>query len=276
LPQNKTANLTLVDCINNYFKAEFIAEMKCENCHNSQKENEAQMTNATKRKGFIKRQAIAKLPDCLCIQIQRNCWSDQSFDMIKQQNYVQFPLRIRIDNQSQQHSHLGSSLLDSLKKKDHLAINNSQVSSPNADCGDEIFDKISRDFIAKNNEFFGEDNFSLRQVGIGGILGGDISKKWVSSVQPHSNRSSLEISKEKEMNRSLSHPTTNATSNLHYELSSAIVHLGNAHSGHFICYRKSLSKQNWLQISDTEIKPCKELNLLSSCVYMLFYDKVGS
>ena len=71
---------------------------------------------------------------------------------------------------------------------------------------------------------------------------------------------------------------------------SAVVHYGSAHSGHFVCYRKPLSKnfpenstnecssnsnsEDWLQISDSDIKVCKQYQLLSSNVYMLFYDKV--
>ena len=62
--------------------------MKCENCS---KDN-------TKKKGFIKKQAIAKLPECLAIHIQRNSWSGNNLEMVKQTNYVQFPLEIKIDN----------------------------------------------------------------------------------------------------------------------------------------------------------------------------------
>ena len=57
--------VTLIECINNYFKSEHITGMKCENCT---KNNEIPPAS----KGFTKKQAIAKLPDCLCIQIQRN------------------------------------------------------------------------------------------------------------------------------------------------------------------------------------------------------------
>jgi hypothetical protein len=84
---------TLYECIANYFKPEHLTEMKCENCSS---ENE-KANPSTKRKGFIKRQAIAKLPECLCLQIQRNSWSDSSYGMIKQTNHLKFPLSIKVD-----------------------------------------------------------------------------------------------------------------------------------------------------------------------------------
>lgn len=189
---------TLFECLNNFFKTEILTEMKCENCAKLELKHE-------KKKGIMKRQAIAKLPECLCVQIQRNSWSDLSCEMIKKTNFVQFPLKIKIDNNSKANM----------------------------------------------------SNFSLKQVGIGGLLGGKA-------------QSTMNILNENK--------NTNSNIDNFYELRSAVVHYGSALSGHFVVFRKMLSNEadsdNWLQISDNDIKLVKQSNLLNSNVYMLFYDKM--
>ncbi len=109
---------------------------------------------------------------------------------------------------------------------------------------------------------YSNNQFSLKQVGIGGLLGGNIKTKTVKKSSVIYNQQTRNISQ-------------------HYDLKSAIVHYGNARSGHFVAYRKPLATANsqkpdeWLQISDSDIKKCKKYELFSSNVYMLFYDKIS-
>ncbi len=153
--------------------------------------------------------------------------------MVKQMSYVQFPQNIKIDNP----------LPPKSSSTNHLTNLLSQYSN---------------------------SQFSLKQVGIGGLLGGNSKKpKPTPDVTKATKRSSVIYSQQ-----------TNHTFQ-QYELKSAIVHYGNAHSGHFVAYRKPLRTatterlDDWLQISDSDIKKCKQYELFSSNVYMLFYDKVA-
>ena len=193
--------ITLFECLNNFFRTEILSEMKCENC------SKLDLKHLNK-KGILKRQAIAKLPECLCVQIQRNSWSDLSCEMIKKTNFVQFPLTIKVDNNSK-----------------------ANMSS-----------------------------FCLKQVGIGGLLGG---------------KARLNVSVENLVQKKVAPSLDNF-----YELRSAVVHYGSAMSGHFVVFRRLLENdangENWLQISDNSIKLVKQTNLLNSNVYMLFYDKTSS
>ena len=229
--------VTLIECINNYFKSEHITGMKCENCT---KNNEIPPAS----KGFTKKQAIAKLPDCLCIQIQRNSWSDQSYEMIKKMSFVQFPSTIKIDNP---------------------AVN----LSSNLDSADSTKSNNLANFLNQ----YSNNSFSLKQVGIGGLLGGNSKKETNRSIKT-----------------AATCPSSNPLNVQQYVLQSAVVHYGSAHSGHFVSYRRPLANtktqldrlnpqsttEDWLQISDSDIRRCKQYHLFSSNVYMLFYDKVNS
>ena len=248
---NNSSELTLIDCINDYFKAEFIDDMKCEKCSSSTSTTSTTTTTTTtmKSKGFVKRQAIAKLPECLCIQLQRNSWSNNGYngDLIKQTRHVKFPLRITIDNSD----------------------NNSNDAS--------------------------SSSFSLRNSGLENILLDKRKQKKTTNQEENPNESAT-------ASRAT---TTTTTANSdeekvvnYYMLKSAIVHYGDAHGGHFVEFRKSLNdldhhhnhlhnhqttnekhrlikqQNNWLHISDDHIRFSKQSELISSNVYMLFYDKL--
>jgi ubiquitin carboxyl-terminal hydrolase 30 len=221
-----SGSVTLYELLYNYFKPEFISEMKCENCSKNNS------TATCKKNGFIKKQAIAKLPDCLAIHIQRNSWSGNNLEMIKQTDYVQFPLSIKIDSEK-------SDLALKFAEKNGLSHVSSYVSS---------------------------SQFSLKQVGIGGLHGGKILHNKENNVADSS------------LPNSPNHGEIAVK--FRYDLKSAVVHYGSALSGHFVAYRKPLNhattskSDEWLQISDSDIKKVKQTNLLNSNVYMLFYEKV--
>lgn len=134
--------------------------MKCENCSKlNQNTDEA---NKKELKGFIKKQAIAKLPETLALQIQRNSWSDQNFEMIKQTNYVQFPLNIKIDS--------------TIK---------SQLIAPSGRVGCQKQSNLNLVSTLGNRADL-NSSFSLKQVGLGGLLGGN-NKNSITNTQKSNN-----------------------------------------------------------------------------------------
>ncbi|EJD75036.1 hypothetical protein LOAG_17746 [Loa loa] len=61
-----------------------------------------------------------------------------------------------------------------------------------------------------------------------------------------------------------------------YQLRAVSAHIGQAHSGHFITYRRGIGVQNrstWYKTSDTEVMPVPFAEVASSEAYMLFYDR---
>ena len=64
-----------------------------------------------------------------------------------------------------------------------------------------------------------------------------------------------------------------------YKLASAVVHVGNAFSGHFMTYRRGPSKpnepltKNWLCVSDESVYTAVLADVLLQKAYMLYYQR---
>lgn len=60
-----------------------------------------------------------------------------------------------------------------------------------------------------------------------------------------------------------------------YQLAAVVVHIGDAHSGHFATYRRGhhTTTSKWFYTSDTEIREATIDEVLRSTAYMLFYEK---
>ena len=54
-----------------------------------------------------------------------------------------------------------------------------------------------------------------------------------------------------------------------------VLHYGNAYDGHFVTYRRLPDDgDKWVSVSDQEIQIVPKQTVMSSCAYMLFYEKV--
>ncbi|KAK9887988.1 hypothetical protein WA026_000278 [Henosepilachna vigintioctopunctata] len=61
-----------------------------------------------------------------------------------------------------------------------------------------------------------------------------------------------------------------------YQLAAVLVHTGDAHSGHFITYRRGHQTTKWYYTSDVEIREVTVDEVLQSVAYMLFYEKTST
>lgn len=72
-------------------------------------------------------------------------------------------------------------------------------------------------------------------------------------------------------------PNTTRPSTAIYRLNSVLVHLGGiSEAGHFIIYRRRVDRNDWLSISDDQIRECKDLEVFTSMAYILFYERIKS
>jgi ubiquitin C-terminal hydrolase len=78
--------------------------------------------------------------------------------------------------------------------------------------------------------------------------------------------------------------STTTKKHLIYELTAVILHQGNENGGHFTSFRRVSSENGnnfargpynsqWFHISDDRVRPVSLQDVLSSCAYMLFYER---
>ncbi|KAG9339555.1 hypothetical protein JZ751_023446 [Albula glossodonta] len=89
--------VTLDHCLQHFISSETIKEVECENCTKIQAGGipNGQVVES-QRTTFIKQLKLGKLPQCLCIHLQRLTWSNEGTP-IKRQEHVQFAEYLSMD-----------------------------------------------------------------------------------------------------------------------------------------------------------------------------------
>ncbi|XP_062999744.1 ubiquitin carboxyl-terminal hydrolase 30 isoform X2 [Elgaria multicarinata webbii] len=80
--------LTLDHCLHHFISSESVKDVVCENCTKIQAEGTGQITE-NQRTTFVKQLKLGKLPQCLCIHLQRLSWSNHGRPL-KRNEHVQF------------------------------------------------------------------------------------------------------------------------------------------------------------------------------------------
>ncbi|KAM9329898.1 ubiquitin carboxyl-terminal hydrolase 30 [Gastrophryne carolinensis] len=228
--------LTLDHCLQHFISTESVKDVVCENCTKIQAHDlpNGQLLEDQKTT-FVKQLKLGKLPQCLCIHLQRLSWSNQG-SPLKRNEHVQFSEFLALDRYK--YKLTGNSLS---KRQGTTQKRNASVTD-----GTSASDSLHNPKIQ--------------------LLNGTHSTSLLAS--PYSN-SSLQ----------------NCTSSSYlFRLMAVIVHHGDMHSGHFVTYRRSPttsksqkhSSQQWLWISDDTVRRANLQEVLSSCAYLLFYERVFS
>jgi ubiquitin carboxyl-terminal hydrolase 30 len=210
--------LQLQDCLNKFVSNEIIHEVICERCPKITSKSD------NYKSAFVKKLNFAKMPQLLCLHIQRLVWLNNG-QPLKRCEHITFPEYLDMDSyvyQSQKSSsELTSSAFNSVGLIGGASTPVKRVSRPT--------------------------DFSL-----------NAQLASVSNIRLESSQRSV-IAKYK------------------YKLCSVIVHLGDASSGHFICYRRGTQKHNqfkWFYTSDTNVLEVSLSEVLNSSAYMLFYERI--
>ncbi|KAI5625248.1 ubiquitin carboxyl-terminal hydrolase 30 isoform X1 [Silurus asotus] len=88
--------VTLDQCLQHFISSETIKEVECENCTRKQAETRDSQALESQRRTFIKQLKLGKLPQCLCIHLQRLTWSPEGAP-IKRHEHVQFSEYLSMD-----------------------------------------------------------------------------------------------------------------------------------------------------------------------------------
>ncbi|KFP92715.1 Ubiquitin carboxyl-terminal hydrolase 30, partial [Apaloderma vittatum] len=240
--------MTLDHCLHHFISSESVKDVVCDNCTKIQAErilNGQSVEN--QRTTFVKQLKLGKLPQCLCIHLQRLSWSNQGTPL-KRHEHVQFneflimdiyKYRIPVHKSSQ----------------NELNQKNSEETTPG-----------TKDGIAVKPSGTHFENKNL--AGISAFHG---AAPGVCVCVTHEALLTLSA---------LSY----SPSVYLYRLMAVVVHHGDMHSGHFVTYRRSppppknpfaVSSQ-WLWISDDTVRKASLQEVLSSSAYLLFYERVHS
>ncbi|XP_040052625.1 ubiquitin carboxyl-terminal hydrolase 30 isoform X2 [Gasterosteus aculeatus] len=243
--------ISLDQCLQHFISSETIKEVECGNCTKLQQGNALNgQVLQSQRTTFIKQLKLGKLPQCLCIHLQRLTWSSEGTP-IKRQEHVQFTEHLSMDR----YKHKASTHRNQRIK---CAAN-----SRNVDNADDATEKPSTNGteakdLHNNNKPFSNGTCSsvfLPSPGVTPLLG--LAYDY-SGARPSSSVEYL------------------------FQLTAVLVHHGDMHSGHFVTYRRGPTSppsappvsSQWLWVSDDSVRKASQHEVLSSNAYMLFYERV--
>ncbi|XP_011614036.2 ubiquitin carboxyl-terminal hydrolase 30 isoform X2 [Takifugu rubripes] len=88
--------VSLDHCLQHFISSETIKEVDCDNCTKLHQETTVNETSpGNQRSTFVKQLKLGKLPQCLCIHLQRLTWSSEG--TLKRQEHVQFTEYLSMD-----------------------------------------------------------------------------------------------------------------------------------------------------------------------------------
>ncbi|KAK6313231.1 hypothetical protein J4Q44_G00165780 [Coregonus suidteri] len=236
--------VSLDHCLQHLISSETIKEVECENCTKLQ---QGALVNGqvleSQRTTFIKQLKLGKLPQCLCIHLQRLTWSNEGTP-IKRQEHVHISEYLAMDH----YKHCAT-----IQRLQRI---NCTLKTIKAEDWGEAVDKTTPN--AKDVEHHNNNK--------------PLSNGTCLSVFLHSPGLSPQ--------RNL--PYNYSSSEYLFQLMAVLVHHGDMHSGHFVTYRRcppsssspSPFSSQWLWVSDDSVRKASLQEALSSNAYLLFYERV--
>ncbi|KAK1806897.1 hypothetical protein P4O66_005383, partial [Electrophorus voltai] len=240
--------VTLDHCLQHFISSETIKEVECENCTKKQTGDlvKGQLLES-QRTTFIKQLKLGKLPQCLCIHLQRLTWSPEGAP-IKRQEHVQFSEYLSMD------CYKHYSVAQGLQK-----TGRSNKPSCTDTAGEMHGQAMSNGIDPEHHHHHHNNNMPLAN--------GAFSSTFVRSPG---------LCPELHLAYNCRSPE------FLFRLTAVLVHHGDTHSGHFVTYRRGPSPSRvpfsaqWLWVSDDAVRKASLQEALSSSAYLLFYERVPS
>ncbi|XP_056677586.1 ubiquitin carboxyl-terminal hydrolase 30 isoform X2 [Monodelphis domestica] len=238
--------LTLDHCLHHFISSESVRDVVCDNC--TKIEAEGTLNGEVvehQRTTFVKQLKLGKLPQCLCIHLQRLSWSNQGTPL-KRHEHVQFNEFLIMD--------IYKYHLPGCKPRQHHP-------RPKESAGPAPEGKDGAPAPAPASVQPGRTKALF-------VNGACSSPALLPSPGPFS----------------LPGVPDYSSSVYLFRLMAVVVHHGDMHSGHFVTYRRSppsaknpfSASSQWLWISDDTVRKASLQEVLSSSAYLLFYERVLS
>lgn len=225
LPTTFQKGLRLEDLLGRFVCSETVDAVECHGCR--QRQNTDDLTSSI-RTTFIKRLTLGKLPQCLCIHIQRTYWHSNGIPL-KNNSFIKFP--------------------EFLDMKPFL------------------YEPLDSNHFPKNDQGKEHPRKKLSSLTNEGLQlltadGGDFNDYLDELVT------------------SFAKSGKKSTGQAIFKLMAVIVHVGTVDDGHYVTYRRFEMPQQgneqgskWLYTSDELVEVTSQDQALSSCAYMLFYER---
>uniref|UniRef100_A0A3Q2PMA4 Ubiquitin carboxyl-terminal hydrolase n=1 Tax=Fundulus heteroclitus TaxID=8078 RepID=A0A3Q2PMA4_FUNHE len=240
--------LSLDQCLQHFISSETIKEVECENCTKLQQSTTRNgQVLESQRTTFVKQLKLGKLPQCLCIHLQRLTWSSEGTP-IKRQEHVQFAEYLSMDRYKHNSSTQRSQRFTSAPKA---------IKTESLDGSTERLKANGSDAEHHHNNNNNNKPFSNGTCSSVFLLSSGLSPQ-LGFTYDFSSAEYL------------------------FQLQAVLVHHGDMHSGHFVTYRRSPPSPcsaspfsgQWLWVSDDSVRKASLQEVLSSSAYMLFYERV--
>ncbi|XP_052547027.1 ubiquitin carboxyl-terminal hydrolase 30 isoform X2 [Tympanuchus pallidicinctus] len=237
--------MTLDHCLHHFISSESVKDVVCDNCTKIQAEGTLNGQSIENQKTtFVKQLKLGKLPQCLCIHLQRLSWSNQGTPL-KRHEHVQFNEFLIMDIY-----------------KYHIPVHKSTQNDLNQKSSEETKPGTRDGIAVKPSD--AEQTRGTKSL----LMNGACSSPLFMSSGTFPLAAFPECSPPVYL----------------YRLMAVVVHHGDMHSGHFVTYRRSppspkspLSVSNqWLWISDDTVRKASLQEVLASSAYLLFYERVHS
>ncbi|XP_064619927.1 ubiquitin carboxyl-terminal hydrolase 30-like [Lineus longissimus] len=308
--KNFWGSLTLEGLLRHFISSETVQNVECEGCAKRQKELRQEKATSTPKTTFTKKMTIGKLPECLCMHIQRTVWLNNGMPT-KKCDHISFPETLHMDE------YVYRSRKDSVTDIDNSKLLGGKWDTLN---GKQPLGRPSK-FVSKSRPNVTKQMTMLQalnyrpRLGMNGLLGptaaysrtngqcpmipnGHAAQPEAPSPAVQSASTSPTPAKQNaaevpafsasantaiqaaNLSMLLNMPDLNKRSDCKYKLTAVLVHHGDALSGHFVTYRRALPplgqnfSDRWLYTSDTEVHKVRLSEVLDSNAYMLFYEKV--
>ncbi|XP_077995974.1 ubiquitin carboxyl-terminal hydrolase 30-like [Glandiceps talaboti] len=254
LSPNHFGSFTLEALLNRFVMSEIVEDVECSGCakilakfhlrkvnKNGTRDNTTE--NIKPKATFIKQLNLGKLPQCLCIHINRRIWLNNGMPM-KREDYVQFPETLNMDRFRYLHQ---TNVQDGLRRLNDLKT---------------VIDSMPATPYFCNGAFHQIKSHPM-MTGMPSLYRNGLNKSLLERAS--------------DLTKPVYQRQMSAECN--YRLHAAVVHMGDAYSGHFVTYRRmpkpGLSGAcQWLYTSDTSVRKASMKEVMSAQAYMLFYEKI--
>ncbi|XP_071093898.1 ubiquitin carboxyl-terminal hydrolase 30-like [Haliotis cracherodii] len=252
IPANFWGPLSLDMLLHHYICPEMVKDVQCPGCAKLAGTKDPSMSP---KSCFKKKLTIGKVPQCLCIHIQRTQWLNNSLP-VKRYDFISFPEVLHMDSY--------------------------------------VYMKGNRKDSDNKNGLFGGKDATLDLLRFGSNNGRFVSQSAPVNLlralnyDSHTTKNGLFLQPPCPLSLPNTHGDVNHNgpdlpkqTEFTYRLSSVVAHLGDEVSGHFVTYRRSplsgqagKSSDKWLYTSDANVQRASREQVLGSEAYMLFYERI--